>query len=106
MSETRKFYFFSLIIIYILYFLTFLGIFSKLPGQVFLFHGTIQILLCILLLYRFHPFRRYYKFTKNDAKLIFSAALLLLINLISLPLTFTNESKKEIKNILKPIYKQ
>jgi len=40
----------------------------------------IQILLCIILLIKYHPFREH-EFKKNDAKLIFGSALFLFFNL-------------------------
>lgn len=84
------FYFFSLIAIHVVYGLVFLGVFSKVPQYVYIWNMAVQVFLCVFLMYRYHPFQKEYKFNSFDAKLIFGSALLLLINIISLPVLYKN----------------
>jgi len=100
MSTSRKFYFYSLFFIYSAYIFTYLGVINYLPKYVYLFHGITQLLLCLFLLYKYHPFKTFYKYTKYDEQLIFSAALLLLINLLGLPVIYTQHSKQELQSII------
>ena len=80
-------YFISLVFIYIIYALAFLGIFSSVPEYVIIWHLAIQIFLCLFLMFRYHPFRNTYKFKPIDARLIFGAAMLLFVNIVvSIPL--------------------
>jgi hypothetical protein len=85
-----RFYFFSLITIHLIYGLVFLGVFSKVPQYVYIWNMAVQIFLCLFLMYRYYPFQKEYKFKPMDAKLIFGSSLLLLINIISLPVLYSN----------------
>ena len=80
-------YFISLCVIYMIYALAFLGIFSTVPGYVIIWHLAVQIFLCLFLMFRYHPFRNTYKFKPIDARLIFGAAMLLFVNImLSIPI--------------------
>jgi hypothetical protein len=97
------FYFFSLIAIHVVYGLVFLGVFSKVPQYVYIWKIAVQVFLCIFLMYRYHPFKKEYKFNSIDAKLIFGSALLLLINIISLPVLYKNaytQINEQLRHIL------
>ena len=83
MNATRKFYFYSMAVIYLVYFFTLIGIISYIPEYIEKWHYIVQIFLCTFLMYRYNPFRKEYKFDNDDAKMIFGACLLLLLNLIS-----------------------
>ena len=83
-------YFFSLITIHLIYGLVFLGVFSTVPKYVYTWNMLVQMLLCLFLMVRYHPFRNEYKFKPIDAKLIFGASLLLFVNIISLPLLYSH----------------
>ena len=84
------FYFLSLVFIYIIYALAFLGIFSSVSEYVIIWHLAVQIFLCLFLMFRYHPFRNTYKFKPIDARLIFGAAMLLFVNIVlSIPLFYS-----------------
>ena len=83
-------YFFSLAAINIIYTLVFLGVFSSVPKYVFVWHLAVQLILCLFLMFRYHPFRKTYKFKPNDASLIFGAAMLLFVNIVvSVPILYS-----------------
>ncbi len=77
-------YFLSLGSFHIIYALVFLGIFKTIPTYVQSWNYAVQILLCLFLMFRYHPFRKEYKFNPIDARLIFGAALLLFFNTVSM----------------------
>lgn len=89
-----RLYFFSLICIHFVYGMVFLGILSTVPKYVYLWNIAVQVGLCCFLMYRYHPFRTSYDFEPIDAKLVFGSALLLLVNVISLPLLFRTISQR------------
>ena len=82
--------------IYFVYFLTSVGIISYIPEYINNWHYIVQIFLCTFLMYRYNPFRKEYKFDVDDAKMIFGACLILLINLLS---SIGYVFNKEYKNI-------
>ena len=82
------FYFFSLIVIHVIYALVFLGVFTTIPKFVYVWNILVQLFLCFFLMYRYHPFRTSYQFKPIDARLIFGSAVLLLFNIISLPVLY------------------
>ena len=83
-------------ILYTVYVLVFLGILSTVPDYLYLWNYIVQIGLCLFLMIRYHPFRNVYKFEKNDEKIIFNVAVLLFINLISVP--FIIQYLESLKN--------
>lgn len=96
MNTTRKFYFYSVVIIYFIYFLTLIGLIRYIPEYVGYWHNIVQIFLCLFLMYRYNPFRESYVFNNDDSKMIFGACLILLINLLS---SIGYVFNKEYKNI-------
>ena len=83
------FYFFSLVVIHAIYALVFLGIFSAIPKFVYVWNIMVQLFLCFFLMYRYNPFRTSFNFKPIDARLIFGSAVLLLLNIISLPVLYS-----------------
>lgn len=94
MKIPYRLYLFSLICIHFVYGMVFLGILSTVPKYVYLWNIAVQVGLCLFLMYRYHPFRTSYAFEPIDAKLVFGSALLLLVNVISLPLLFRTLSQR------------
>jgi hypothetical protein len=83
-------YFISLVAIYIIYALVFLGVFTSVPKYVLAWHTIVQLGLCLFLMFRYRPLQREYKFRKNDASLIFGAAGLLFVNIVvSVPILYS-----------------
>lgn len=76
-------YFLLLLLIHGIYILVYLGILSSIPKYISYLHISVQLFLCLFLMFWYHPFRKTYNFKPVDAKLIFGAALLLLVNLLS-----------------------
>ena len=91
-------YFLSLFVIHVLYALVFLGVFSAVPRYVYMWNIGVQIFLCLFLMFRYHPFRQHYKMKPLDARLVFGAACLLMVNVISLPVLYSAASY--LKNAL------
>jgi len=83
-------------ILYVVYALVFLGLLSTLPNYLYIWNYIVQIGLCVFIMIRYNPFRTVYKFEKNDEKIIFSVAVLLFINLISVP--FIIQYLESLKN--------
>ena len=67
-------------ILLISYGLIFIGVIYINPEYLYLFKTMMQVLVCIFLIYRFHPYRNHV-LQKYDAKIIFSSAMFLLVNI-------------------------
>ena len=65
--------------LYVLYFVLFIGIFYVDAKYIQLINNCLQLLVCLFLIYRFFPLRRH-ELHKYDSDIIFSCAVLLLIN--------------------------
>ena len=85
----HKLFTLSIFFVYLVYGLVFIGFLSAVPKYVYIWNFAVQLALCLFLLLRYHPFRSSYSFDAYDAKLIFSAVLLLLLNLITIPVLIT-----------------
>lgn len=90
------FYFVSIVIIYAFYIAVYLGVFVSVPEYIVVYYTFIQVFLCVVLMYRYHPFRDKFEYNQFDARLIFGAASILLSNVISIPvlLKFLDPLKK------------
>ena len=77
-------YFGSLVAIHLIYALVYVGIISTVPQYVYLWNIWVQIGLCLFLMYQYHPFRKQYTMGGFDAKMIFGASTILLVNIIVL----------------------
>jgi hypothetical protein len=67
-------------ILLITYGLIFIGVIYINPEYLYMFKTMMQVLVCIFLIYRFHPYRNHV-LQKYDAKIIFSSAMFLLVNI-------------------------
>lgn len=81
----------SIAIMYILYFLTFLGVTYIDKTKIHFMSVIFEIIICIILMIRFHPFKKHVM-TDFDHAIIFSAASFLFINL------FTSEIYSQYTN--------
>lgn len=79
-NKTKPIYKIVMAIIHIVYILLFLGIVSINFKYLRFFSIVIQIMVCIFLIVRFHPFREHY-YIKNDATILFGSAIFMLENL-------------------------
>jgi len=75
-----KYYGILPMILLISYGLIFIGVIYITPEYLYLFKTMMQVLVCIFLIYRFHPYRNHV-LQKYDAKIIFSSAMFLLVNI-------------------------
>ena len=67
-------------ILLIAYGLIFMGVIYINSEYLYMFKTMMQVLVCIFLIYRFHPYRNH-ALQKYDAKIIFSSAIFLLVNI-------------------------
>ena len=67
-------------ILLIAYGLIFMGVIYINSEYLYMFKTMMQVLVCIFLIYRFHPYRNHV-LQKYDAKIIFSSAIFLLVNI-------------------------
>lgn len=65
--------------LYMLYFVLFVGIFYVDAKYIQLVNNSLQLFVCLFLMYRFFPLRKH-ELHKYDSNIIFSCAVLLLIN--------------------------
>jgi hypothetical protein len=81
-SEKQKenIYYISILILYLTYILTFLGVIYLNKKYIRIFNIIIQISICLLLILRFNPYNEH-QITNFDKTLIISAASFLLFNL-------------------------
>ena len=73
-------YFYSLLILHIIYVLIFFGLFNINKFFINYLNIFIQTFICIFLLVRFHPFRKHV-LREHDSSIIFGTAIILLTNL-------------------------
>lgn len=66
--------------LYLLYIITFVGIFYVKPEYIQFMSNIAHTFICIFLIIRFHPFRKHVLHEFDD-KIIFGSALILLLNL-------------------------
>jgi hypothetical protein len=98
-------YFVSLLLVHVVYIAVYLGILSSIPEYIHWLNKSVQIALCLFLMYRYRPFQPEYSFHPLDAQLIFGSAFLLFSNVISLSLLYSYlplnaEQKMPLENIL------
>lgn len=67
-------------ILLIAYGLIFMGVIYINSEYLYMFKTMMQVLVCVFLIYRFHPYRTHI-LQKYDAKIIFSSAIFLLVNI-------------------------
>ena len=76
------FYFWSIIIIDAIYIAVFLGIFVNVPVYIRYLNFFIQLLLCVVLIIRFHPYKEHNHLKQTDTMFIFGAATFLFTNVV------------------------
>jgi hypothetical protein len=81
-SLKKTVYWGLVVLIYILYGITFFHIAYVNPAWIRLLSTTFQTLICLFLLVRFNPFRKH-ELREFDGQIIFASAFLLLTNLVS-----------------------
>lgn len=79
------FYLISIMIVYAFYIAVYLGVFVAVPEYIVAWYTFIQVFLCLILMYRYNPFRQKFEYNEFDARLIFGAAAILLSNIVSIP---------------------
>jgi hypothetical protein len=80
LSFFSKHYMSMIVLIYVLYFLTFLGFMVIAPSRIQTLSVVIQICVATYLVLRFHPFRKPV-LHKEDVDIIFGSGILLFVNL-------------------------
>jgi len=86
MPADYLFYLVSIVIIYAFYIAVYLGVFVSVPEYIVMWYTFIQVFLCLVLMYRYNPFRDKFEYNEFDSRLIFGAASILLSNVVSIPL--------------------
>ena len=94
----EKFFDAIIVIIYILIFATFLGIFNNAPSYLNDINYYFRIYICLFLIWRFNPLRKLEVFTNLDRKIAFNSGVFILTTTIlnrhiSIITTKFNENK-------------
>ena len=97
----NDFYNIIVFINYLLYFLVFFGLFSWAPSYLNFLQFFTQLGISLFLFYRFNPYHRV-QFNELDQKIVFSAGFFILttVSLNQLALTYFNDIKRIIKNVV------
>ena len=98
MRADYLFYLVSIVIINAFHIAVYLGILASIPHYIVLWYSFVQLVLCLVLMYRYHPFKEKFEYNQFDATLIFGTACILLSNILSVPflLGFIDPLKKVI----------
>lgn len=90
----------SLFIIHLVYIAVFLGIFVTIPEYIRLLNISIQVFLCLILMFRFHSFRENHKLQPGDTMFIFGAAFILFTNVVLVELSNVPIIGSKVKQIV------
>ena len=74
-----KHYTYLSVALYAAYIVVFLGVVNFNPSYISDLKLLMQVVICVVLIYRFNPFRKH-ELKKYDANIIFSSAIFLLVN--------------------------
>ena len=74
-----KHYSYLSVALYAAYIVLFLGVVNFNPSYITELKLLMQVVICVVLIYRFNPFRKH-ELKKYDATIIFSSAIFLLVN--------------------------
>jgi hypothetical protein len=96
-NQAGKYYRILPRILSILYVLVFVGVIYINPEYLHIFKTTMQVFVCLFLIYRFHPYRNHV-LGKYDAQIIFSSAIFLLVNVTAVDIA--NKFIKPLDNVL------
>ena len=89
MNTLSRAYFYAIWFIHFTYLALFVGVVATVPKFIETLNVALQTILCLVLMYRFHPFRTDYKLREADASFIFGSASLLFTNVVLVGLTKT-----------------
>ena len=92
-----RMYGYSMAFIHLCYIAVFVGVFTRVPEYLDSFALAMQTVLCLVLMYRFRPFRASYRLHDSDARLIFGSATLLFINVVLVGLARTKYVKEYVR---------
>lgn len=84
-----RIYFYAIWLVHITYIAIFVGVVATVPTFIETLNVALQTILCLVLMYRFHPFRTNYKLRDADVSFIFGSATLLFMNVVLVGLTKT-----------------
>jgi len=79
-SVAKPFFFGTIFILYVVYIATFLGVFYVNKIYIHYLDTFIQVLIALILIFRFNPLRKNLQLQKYDVNIIFSSAMFLLTN--------------------------
>lgn len=99
MKSVEQFYYIILSLTYFIYITTFIGLLNFAPEWLETLQFIFNLYVALILLVRFHPWRKY-KFTLFDQKIIFSAALFLLSTIFANKITRIYNTFKNHKKTL------
>ena len=108
-DSAKYIYIGTMALIHILYFITFIGIFTVNEVYINYLNVFIQMFIVLFLAIRFHPFRTRRIITTTDTTIVFGSAILLGTNLLSvefakwIPTHYTETAQLYVKNNIKNI---
>lgn len=77
----------------------FLGVLTRKPQYLDTVTLVMQTLLCLVLIFKYHPFRAKYQLHDSDARLIFSAGVLLFVNVVLVSLSKVSFVQEYIQRV-------
>lgn len=95
-SAKKPAYLLTVGITYIGYIFLFLGVSYISPGYIRTFGLVMQVLICVMLIYKFNPLRGKIQLSDYDSQLIFLSSMFILVNagMIEIADAFFNNLKK------------
>jgi len=96
----RPAFYFTVGVTYLSYILIFLGISYLMPQYIRALSNIAQIVICLILIYKFNPLREKYELTEFDNNLIFFTAFFIIMStgLTEFTLAFFNSMKSFFNN--------
>lgn len=82
-------YVYTIWFVHLCYIAVFVGVVARVPVYLDTLTLAMQTALCLVLMYRFRPFRTHYHMHDSDARLIFGSATLLFTNVVLVGLSKT-----------------
>ena len=99
--------FFNIVIVfnYVVYIVTFLGLYNFSPKFLEDFHFYFQLYICLFLIVHFFPFRKV-RFEKVDQRIAFSSGVIILSTVILNQLPIAQNVVQKIKNVKDKVMKR
>jgi hypothetical protein len=99
--------FFNIVIVfnYVVYIVTFLGLYNFSPKLLEDFHFYFQLYICLFLIVHFFPFRKV-RFEKVDQRIAFSSGVIILSTVILNQLPIAQNVVQKIKNVKDKVMKR